>query len=372
MRTTQLILFIVIVSLIVIIFIQKMKIKKLNIIVNRRDEVRRTLYEIMDNIPSIDNEDDIYKLILDGVTKCIAKTDRGSILMEDEEGNFNFRAIKGFDEGLKDIKIPRDEVLLYRYNGFSGPAIISNANELNIKYMNKNRYNRLVKYDASLSIRNVLSMPITLDGRVRGIINIDNIYNDKCVTFDESDIDIMYYIKLELELAIKNFLIKEKWKHIASIDPLTGLYNRRSIEGFLEEEIEKVKEKNSFFSIAMIDIDNFKSINDNFGHNVGDEALRIFAKAIKDVSTYEDICGRIAGDEFILIFKNQGVIEGDLKLKRLQEDLSKKCMRFNLAFSYGVSLIDSKEYKKVNRIIDEIDKKMYFSKKRKGITSFRG
>ena len=365
MRFTQLIMFLLIVSLIVIIFMQKIRIKKLKLIVDKRDKIRKDLHKIMDDIPSIDNENDIYDLILDGVTKCIDKTDRGSILIEDEEGNFNFRAIKGFSDELKNIKIPRDEILLFRYNGFSGPAIINNPNELNMLYMNKDRYDKLIKYDASLLVRRVLSMPITLEGKVKGVINIDNIYNDECVIFDDSDIDIMYYIKLELELAIKNFLIKERWKNIASIDPLTGLYNRRSIEGFLEEEIQKVKDDESFFSIAMMDIDDFKGINDTFGHNTGDSALKFFSRTLKEVITYEDICGRIAGDEFVLIFKKQKTIEGEAKLKKLEEKLAKRKLKFNIGFSYGISLIHNKNYKSVNKIMEEIDKKMYFSKKRK-------
>ncbi|RJQ44931.1 MAG: diguanylate cyclase [Nitrospiraceae bacterium] len=88
---------------------------------------------------------------------------------------------------------------------------------------------------------------------------------------------------------------------LSTIDPLTNVYNRRFINGFMMKEIERCKRTNSHFSIVISDIDDFKTINDTFGHLSGDIALKGVSQIIAETIRNVDVVGRYGGDEFMII-----------------------------------------------------------------------
>ncbi len=92
--------------------------------------------------------------------------------------------------------------------------------------------------------------------------------------------------------------------HDATHDALTGLHNRRSFDDFLVAEIARQKRYGSHFSLLLIDLDRFKELNDERGHNAGDIALRLAAKALKQSTRDSDIVARFGGDEFAILLPN--------------------------------------------------------------------
>lgn len=94
---------------------------------------------------------------------------------------------------------------------------------------------------------------------------------------------------------------KKELEKLASIDQLTGIYNRRMIEEFLEIEIDVAKRHEYDLSLIMIDIDFFKTVNDNHGHQIGDQVLNQVAKTISNNLRKSDIFGRYGGEEFLII-----------------------------------------------------------------------
>jgi diguanylate cyclase (GGDEF)-like protein len=88
---------------------------------------------------------------------------------------------------------------------------------------------------------------------------------------------------------------------LSTTDPLTGVFNRRFINDYLGKEIERGKRSDAQFSLVMCDIDNFKKINDMYGHLNGDTVLRSLAQIISGTIRAQDTCGRYGGDEFVLI-----------------------------------------------------------------------
>ncbi len=94
---------------------------------------------------------------------------------------------------------------------------------------------------------------------------------------------------------------KEKLLQLATTDELTGIANRRSFMERLNNEFDRAKRYESRYSLLMIDIDYFKSINDNYGHKAGDKALQSAASVMKKSLRTSDIIGRVGGEEFSVI-----------------------------------------------------------------------
>lgn len=107
--------------------------------------------------------------------------------------------------------------------------------------------------------------------------------------------------KAVLQTQIKLQISKDKLKYIAGHDALTNLYNRREFENQIIQKIANSERENSTFALFLIDIDNFKTINDTLGHAYGDDYIIQFANQFRSLTRKGDIISRIGGDEFTLI-----------------------------------------------------------------------
>ncbi|MFK2821997.1 diguanylate cyclase [Arcobacter sp. YIC-80] len=143
------------------------------------------------------------------------------------------------------------------------------------------------------------------------------------------------------ELKIKN----KRLKFLARVDKLTNVFNRTKLDEVIEKEINRAKRFNRTFSVILIDIDDFKSINDNYGHLIGDKVLVELANILKQYSRNVDTVGRWGGEEFLIICPEthkQGVIE---HAKYLQKQIN--MYKFNdvqkLTVSIGLSTYDIKD-----------------------------
>lgn len=103
----------------------------------------------------------------------------------------------------------------------------------------------------------------------------------------------------------------------ASTDPLTGLLNRRS----LEDRVRGLCRTRTPFVVAMVDLDHFKALNDSFGHETGDRALRVFSRALAETVRAEDVVARYGGEEFVIVFPRCSVREAADVLERVRERL---------------------------------------------------
>jgi diguanylate cyclase (GGDEF)-like protein len=104
------------------------------------------------------------------------------------------------------------------------------------------------------------------------------------------------------ELAESARPIQNELMHIAFNDPLTDLYSRRILTEFIDWEIRRYMRISTPFSLAILDIDNFKSVNDRFGHHAGDSVLKELAVILKKSTRSNDLVGRYGGEEFIIVF----------------------------------------------------------------------
>ena len=163
--------------------------------------------------------------------------------------------------------------------------------------------------------------------------------------------------KLEKELESVSELVRE--------DQLTGALNRRGMEDTLEREFKRSDRSHAMVSIALLDIDNFKQLNDTLGHQGGDEALVHLTMVIKETLRPTDSVARYGGEEFLIILPDTGMQEAMEIVERLQRELTKKFFMHNnerklITFSAGVALRSENEDK--DDLIGRADKAMYQAK----------
>ncbi|MDD4910915.1 MAG: diguanylate cyclase [Sideroxydans sp.] len=146
--------------------------------------------------------------------------------------------------------------------------------------------------------------------------------------------------ELESELMQVSELVRE--------DQLTGALNRRGLDETMDRELKKADRNKSVLSIAMIDIDNFKKLNDSLGHQAGDRALTHLTQVIKETVRPSDSVGRYGGEEFVIVLPNTTLEAAIEVIQRLQRDLTKKFFLHNnerilVTFSAGVALRNENE-----------------------------
>ena len=141
------------------------------------------------------------------------------------------------------------------------------------------------------------------------------------VAFFEQTLVICYIQDLR---EIKSLLaMKEHLENLAFTDELTGIYNRRYFMNIAEKQLNNCKKDGRPFSIIMLDIDYFKSVNDNYGHLAGDEALKIFAGRLKHVLRKNSLVARYGGEEFIVMLKDASMEDSYETAKRIQDNIVK-------------------------------------------------
>ena len=155
-------------------------------------------------------------------------------------------------------------------------------------------------------------------------------------------------------------LIKANEK--SKYDFLTGLYNRETFEKEFENFRNKDFDSNKVSAIFILDLDNFKKINDTFGHGTGDIVLKETSVILKNNLRSFDIIGRLGGDEFIILIKNLNSLEEIYKIaKRLNNNLIKTYIQNNqsIDISASIGIAEIKEGKSLKEICEKADKALY-------------
>lgn len=150
----------------------------------------------------------------------------------------------------------------------------------------------------------------------------------------------------------------------STTDYLTGLNNRLMID----RELNHLIGNNNPFVLIMFDLDDFKTINDTYGHPIGDQALVEFAMALKEVFKKAYLLGRFAGDEFMVIIRTTDQLYIERLIVRLKEKFEKDSQNnkypFKLKFSYGKSIFNSNRFNSYESLLKKADEEMYKNKRK--------
>jgi len=170
---------------------------------------------------------------------------------------------------------------------------------------------------------------------------------------------ILFGILLAKNKCLSNQLVKR-----ASIDILTGAYNRMQFNYFLDAEIDKVNRYGGTFSIIYIDIDHFKEVNDQYGHLVGDAVLQDFSNIVMKHNRTSDIFSRHGGEEFIIITHEANINNATKHAERLRHEIEQHTFDKvdKITCSFGVTEF-RKDIDTVSSLIKRADDALYKAKK---------
>jgi diguanylate cyclase (GGDEF)-like protein len=185
--------------------------------------------------------------------------------------------------------------------------------------------------------------------------------------------DLMPVIAAHVATAIDNAQKYEEVVHLAERDQLTGLFNYRGIHKRLAGESLRAQRSGSELSLIMIDLDDFKMLNDTYGHPVGDAVLRQVSEAIRAVLRHADLAGRVGGDELLIVLPNTGAGGAMLLGGRLIETLGDRPyvtpggIAVPVGLSLGVATYPN-DAQSLGQLIETADAHLYASKQRGGNT----
>lgn len=157
-----------------------------------------------------------------------------------------------------------------------------------------------------------------------------------------------------------------KVEHMASHDPLTGLFNRRRMHEILSQEWLRVQRQARPTSLVMLDLDHFKSINDQFGHQVGDEVLRAFAVLADKHLRDADVIARWGGEEFLVLCPDSDTEQAMVALNRLRSHLVRQPLlpdRRDLKVTFSAGLAALQPNETMGNAINRADLALYQAKK---------
>ena len=217
------------------------------------------------------------------------------------------------------------------------------------------------------TLHSALVCPLLFNERFIGTISV---YHTEPSVYTDDHRRLLDHISEQAAAVIYNSMVFEQTQEDSLTDPLTGLPNTRSMFMHLTRELARAERLKSEVSLLVMDLDNFKEINDTFGHHVGDRALRDIATVLRAGIRPYDVCVRYAGDEFIVVLAGCGADEAERKRLELQRAVdglqfeARPGQMLPLAISVGAAVFphDGDTYE---TLLATADSRMYRDKTRR-------
>ena len=163
----------------------------------------------------------------------------------------------------------------------------------------------------------LITIPLVARDSIKGALNIYRLGDD--ASFDDDEFELAKRFGDAAALALDNAQIRARLEHQAQTDPLTGLFNHRAFHERLRQALAEASRSHDVISLLMLDIDDFKRVNDVYGHGAGDEILRSLADTLKDAVRASDVVYRLGGEEFAIVIAARSPESAEQLANRLVE-----------------------------------------------------
>ncbi|MCJ8268342.1 MAG: sensor domain-containing diguanylate cyclase [Psychrosphaera sp.] len=308
--------------------------------ISRSQTIEQTLDKVMEQIGSI------------------FTPEHWSLLLKDPDtGDLKFAVVEGENaDKLNEYILPMGE-------GIAG-WIVAHRRSVIIEDVSKDtRFSDRMDAVTEFTTNSIIGVPLISGDKVFGVIELINKINGK--PFTPYELKILSTIADFAAIAIEKAYFSNTLKKLARNDPMTGLYNRGSFEYFLNTELEAHKRYKRDLSLLMIDVDDFKHINDSYGHPIGDEVLKTLADIIREsVRTVDKAC-RYGGDEFIVVLPDAKKADSDVVRQRIKTKISEENTRNRIPkFSVSIGIHELSDDDNTP-ILSLLDDDLYSEKEKK-------
>jgi diguanylate cyclase (GGDEF)-like protein len=342
----------------------QLEILRLRSEVRERDWLAGAIRRFNESLQRIDADD--FWMHVTQVSAELVQAERASLLVRDEKSDsLQAKASIGSRINLVAKKAVGERVAKLALED-GDPIVVSDINTIKLGASPK---------DWKYKTPSFISYPIMIGGRKIAVLN----FTDKASggSFGDRDLELLRAISPQIAVAIDRTAMKDRageFEQLSVTDPLTGLLNRRYLEKRLAEEIDRSKRHRFPMSLMMIDVDEFKSYNDRFGHTAGDTALKIVAEILSEAVRGEDVAARYGGEEFSILLPQTTATEAAAIAERIRRQIEKTEFpkrRVTVSIGIASSAIDSSS---PEDLINAADSALYEAKNqgRNNVQIFEG
>jgi diguanylate cyclase (GGDEF)-like protein len=226
--------------------------------------------------------------------------------------------------------------------------------------------------NVTTNLKSALSIPLEEDGSAIGVVSL---YSRDKNAFSRDHLRVLQSLGPRLGAALSNGRKLSEAQDSAVTDYLTGLPNSRSLYLHLDAEMARSRQNGAYLAVFVCDLDGFKSINDEYGHLVGNQALKSIAAAFRECCRSYDYVARMGGDEFVLVLPGVDEVKLEESITRFRIAVEMTGMQLGfagLSLSIGAMLFsDSNRDADADAILAEADRRMYADKRRRKAIAVR-
>lgn len=280
---------------------------------SRRGWLAGAVQKFNENVREIDSED--FWLNLARIFAELMKAERSSLMIFDEKSK---SLIVKAAIGLTSETIKAENATL---GDRVATQVLTDGKPLVVQDIGKTAMPS-APLDWKYKSKSFISYPIEIGGRKIGVLNLTDKAGGE--DYNEFDLDLLHAIVPQLAVLIDRADLKHKageFQQLSVTDALTGLLNRRYLEERLTEETKRSNRHGFPMSFMMVDVDDFKSYNDNFSHPEGDKALKLVAHCLKETLRGADIAARYGGEEFSILLPQTTSGEARIIAERVRESV---------------------------------------------------
>lgn len=276
----------------------------------KEDDFSRLL-ELSKSINTAMNMEQLGNLLVEKITQ-VFKAKKVSLMLLDKEKNDLFVwAASGMQEEFKRVKVECGQMFAGWVAKEGKPLLVQNVDSEFPQFSKI----RLGRYKS----KSFLIAPIRQDDKTIGVINLTERSDSE--VFSDDDLKLVAFIGSVVVLQMDKIRLCQQIENLSITDNLTGLMNHRQFQERLSEEIERVQRYRRHLSLIILNIDNFREYNENYGYAMGDRMLAQMANVIKDNLRKVDIVARYGGEEFAVILPDTALKHAALAAEKLRDKI---------------------------------------------------
>ena len=332
--------------------------EKLRFLEQQNEELRDSLekyyefHHISSVISSIFDINGLLKFINETILEIIEANYSSIFLFEPKRGSLLLEVTNITDEdNIKRLKDNINNDIIF--------DIIENGTPYVINFDEYSGH----EFNSGRGIKSFVCLPISTPKKKYGIVLIECLEYNK---FNEENQKLSTLIGYQLSTAMENLELYKRMKQLATIDGLTGVYNRLYFRERLSKELKIAAENDFPLSLVILDIDHFKLVNDTYSHLIGDKVLKVLTTVVKNSIRRSDMIARYGGEEFTILFPNMDANRAaevceSLRKKISEAQISTNDKTFNITASFGIANYPDNAFSEEN-LVKAADRALYEAK----------